>query len=595
MLKQLFSLIVCFLVIPNAAAAVQRVALVIGNDNYIHVAPLEKAGTDATAVASKLNELDFDVTIAVDANRRKMNRTITQFTSQLEAGDTALVFFAGHGVEIDGENFLLPTDVSVPEEANEDFIKSESIGLSDLMRRIDKTGARTTLFFIDACRDNPFNDTSLRRNIGGARGLVRVNPPEGTFAVFSAGAGQQALDSLNLDDQNPNSVFTRLLLPKLATPGLEIRQLISELRLEVRDLARTQSHSQFPAYYDELVGKFYFSQTTVTTQKLELAFLPPEPKPQVQATPGINRNLADEIQRDFEIAQSINTRIAYHLFLERHGKNTDNFAVALAQELLRELDAKSQPKLPKELELAPSVTPPSVDEQTIIPPVSKEEPAPTTAPNTNLNTPEPEDSGPSKLRAAEQEKQREILRQTQRALNRLGCNAGVADGIIGGRTRSALSRFVKSSGKRIRVSDLGSLDALRVISAQKGNVCKIEDKEILETKKQDVALAKLPSLEGKWTGKSTCHPSKSMRITLRKVKENRYLETAMLVGGTAPTKGFVTVNGKKISGDIGFTSNVDWDGHQYSLRWNGTLSNDGKSYTAIDKKGCRITRTRVGN
>lgn len=243
--------------ICTQVAAEKRIALLIGNDAYTQVPALRKARADATAMADALASAGFETVIALDVGRRDFNLAIAKFTNQLGPGDTAFVFFAGHGVEIDGENYLLPVDILVPGEASTDFVTAESIALSNLLDRVRATGAKATLAVIDACRNNPFPRRN-GRSLGRTRGLGRIAAPEGTFVVFSAGAGQLALDELTNDDQAENSVFTRLLLPKIATPGLELRALIADLRVEVRDLARTQNHAQFPAYYDELLGDFFF-------------------------------------------------------------------------------------------------------------------------------------------------------------------------------------------------------------------------------------------------------------------------------------------------------------------------------------------------
>lgn len=295
-------------IVPQLANATQRLALIIGNDLYEEVISLDKARSDASAMTATLTNLGFETVTALDANRREMNRAISDFTSRLCPGDTALVFFAGHGIEIDGENYLLPTDIVAPSQASVDFVKFESTALSDLLYRVQSTGARTTLMFLDACRDNPFADASNGRSIGGTRGLARITAPEGTFVVFSAGAGQQALDSLHAQDNDKNSVFTRQLLPKLTRPGLELRQMISELRVEVRDLAKTRQHSQFPAYYDELLGDFYFAgaappETTYTQQTA--------PKP-------LSADVENNIHEDFRLTKSVNTPTAYRAFLRRY-------------------------------------------------------------------------------------------------------------------------------------------------------------------------------------------------------------------------------------------------------------------------------------
>lgn len=410
-----FLLVLCLLTTLPGLAQAKRMGLVIGNDSYTNVPALEKARSDADALTATLTALGFEITKVLDADRREMNRAIAGFTARLEPGDTALVFYAGHGVEIGGENYLLPVDIEAPDQASEDFIKFESIGLSDILLRVQSTGARTTLMFIDACRDNPFAQ-STGRSIGGTRGLARVTAPEGTFVIFSAGARQQALDRLNGVDPDPNSVFTRILLPKLRQPNLELRQLVADVRVEVRDLALLQNHQQFPAYYDELLGKFYFNTGQQTVQTAA-AVVPKEPAPST-----------DTLQADYARARSLDSALAYETFLEKH-EGEDDLVVSIAARRLKELQTATVPETP-------------------------------TAPSRAAN-----EEGTALAR-------KERIRLTQRRLNVLGCAAGGADGVVGPRTRRAFAAFIKASKANLRAGDLGSQKALDILQGKSGTICK---------------------------------------------------------------------------------------------------------------------------
>ena len=180
-------------------------------------------------------------------------------TGKLQPGDTLFLHFSGHGVQIDGENYLLPADIASPESGDKDFLKSEAIALSILIDRFRASGVRAQILVIDACRDNPFAGSGLR-SVGGTRGLgPQVAPPKGTFIMFSAGMGQSALDSLNEADREPNSPFTRMLLKKMTIEGKSLTDLAREVRDEVETAANRVNHEQRPAYYDELSGSpFYF-------------------------------------------------------------------------------------------------------------------------------------------------------------------------------------------------------------------------------------------------------------------------------------------------------------------------------------------------
>ncbi|WP_375699299.1 caspase family protein [Pseudophaeobacter sp. TrK17] len=241
-----------------AAPQTQRRALVIGVDGYQNLASLQKARNDAAAVSNALVDLGFDVLTLYDASRREINSAVSTLAGQIEPGDEVLFYFAGHGIEVDGRNYLLPSDVPVVNYGDESFLTGESIPAGRILDTFQRKGARTTVMVLDACRNNPFAQDG-KRAVGGSRGLVRMEPPEGAFILYSAGAGQTALDRLSDDDENPNSVFTRALLPRLQEQGMSLHDLAKQVRRDVQQLASTVNHEQFPAYYDQMSGDMYLS------------------------------------------------------------------------------------------------------------------------------------------------------------------------------------------------------------------------------------------------------------------------------------------------------------------------------------------------
>lgn len=251
-----FILVLILSVLPATAA--KRVALVIGNDAYENVEPLKKAVNDASAVGKALRELKFDVVEATNVARRDFNRKLLEFSSRLDVGDTAFFFFAGHGIEIAGRNFLLPTDIPQGVPGQEEFVSAEAISVDRVLQAVRSRGARVSILVLDACRDNPFKSDGTR-SLGGTRGLARLAAPAGTFVMYSAGIGQTALDRLGDNDPHPNSVFTRNLVPMLQTPGLSLVRAARQLRRDVQKLARTVSHNQRPAYYDEMTDDFFLA------------------------------------------------------------------------------------------------------------------------------------------------------------------------------------------------------------------------------------------------------------------------------------------------------------------------------------------------
>lgn len=244
-------------------AFAKRIALIIGNDDYTNVSKLQKAVNDATAVASTLEDTGFQILLEKNADRQSMNRLLGKLSAKIEVGDEVLFYFSGHGVAVRGENYLLPTDIPPIVPNLEHSISKEAFSEDEIISLMKERGAKVSIMIIDACRNNPFPKGGTR-SVGRSVGLARTKAPaEGTFIMYSAGIGQEALDRLSDDDKNPNSIFTRNLLPLLKAPGLDITQMTKGLRIDVRDLALKaaaphQNHKQFPAYYDQMEGNFYF-------------------------------------------------------------------------------------------------------------------------------------------------------------------------------------------------------------------------------------------------------------------------------------------------------------------------------------------------
>lgn len=241
-----------------STAHAAKKALVIGNNAYDYVTRLERAVPDAWAIGDTLEKVGFEVTRHANLRRRDFSIAIGTFAEGLESGDEVVFFYGGHGVAIDGDNYLLPTDIPLDAPGGETFVKSESFSLSEILAAIRARKAALSVMIINACRNNPFK-VEGQRTLGETRGLLPVLAPEGTFIMYSAGVGQTALDSLGPDDLNPNSVFARSLIPMLREPGLSLPRLARGVRQKVMDLAARISHEQRPAYYDELVGDFFIS------------------------------------------------------------------------------------------------------------------------------------------------------------------------------------------------------------------------------------------------------------------------------------------------------------------------------------------------
>jgi hypothetical protein len=231
----------------------KRIALVMGNDNYTSVSKLQKAGNDATAMARELKSAGFTVQLHKDLNYRGMVRAVEAFTNSITGGDEVVVFFAGHGVQIRSGSYLLPTDIEANSESEVEKTAYELLALTD---KISEAKPAFSLVMVDACRDNPLK--SKGRNIGNARGLSAIEPPKGQMVVYSASRGQQALDRLSDKDPNPNGVFTREFITQMKKPGVKIEDIMRSVQDSVEKLAKSVSHEQRPAVYNEARGNFYF-------------------------------------------------------------------------------------------------------------------------------------------------------------------------------------------------------------------------------------------------------------------------------------------------------------------------------------------------
>lgn len=239
----------------GAVAAERRVALVIGNNDYQNVPKLEKAVNDAKAVSQALNKIGFEVMYLPNAGQKKMNQAVNEFAQRIAGGGIGVFFFAGHGLQINNQNFLLPIDIDAPKGPND--VDDQAISLVRLQDKLADAKAKFSLLVIDACRDNPL-PKKAGRSLGGSLGLAQPASPNGQIVLFSAGANQQALDKLNDTDSNPNGLFTREFLPMISTPGVSAADALKKVRTTVTSKARSVGHDQNPALYDQTDGDFYF-------------------------------------------------------------------------------------------------------------------------------------------------------------------------------------------------------------------------------------------------------------------------------------------------------------------------------------------------
>jgi hypothetical protein len=271
-------------------ALARNLALVIGNNDYVNVTRLQKAVSDAKSIGNQLEKLGYVVRRVENVDQRSFSRALVAFNADIQPGDRALFFYAGHGFEIGGTNYLLPTDVPAAQANQQDLIRDAAFPVERIVAGIRERGAGVAVLVLDACRDNPFaNDTSRSAAIG--RGLARVDAPEGVFVLMSAGAKQEALDRLSDQDSNPNSVFTRSFLSELAKPGQTLVEIAKRTQVDVRALAASVGHDQTPAYYDQVIGDVVLSDAEAQ----------PVQAGQTYASAGQNGNVGPNIKTQINV------------------------------------------------------------------------------------------------------------------------------------------------------------------------------------------------------------------------------------------------------------------------------------------------------
>lgn len=225
---------------PSADAA--RVALVIGNSAYPLV-PLRNPANDARDIAAKLKRLGFDVIVRTDVRQKEMLRSLTEFGDKVQAGTEVLFFYAGHGMQVRGKNYLIPIDAEI---RNESSVSSEAVDVDQLLDKL--APARLSMVILDACRNNPFE----RRFRGGGQGLAQINAPTGTLIAYATAPGKVAADG-----EGRNGLYTSELLAAMDVPGIKIEDVFKRVRANV---VRKSGEAQTPWESSSLTGDFYFTQ-----------------------------------------------------------------------------------------------------------------------------------------------------------------------------------------------------------------------------------------------------------------------------------------------------------------------------------------------
>ena len=264
---------------PSVVLADGRVALVVGNSAYTHIGRLPNPDNDAADISAALRRLGFEVTTEFDADRVELTEALRAFTRRSAGADVSLVFYAGHGIEMDGVNYLVPVGARLERDVD---VRFETVTVDDLL--VSTSGASLRLVILDACRNNPLarsmQRTAATRTVSGGS-FADLNEDllgDETLVAYAAAAGTTAADG-----RGRNSPYTAALLSHLETP-LEIGLLFRRVRAQV--LAATNG-AQRPHEYHSLVGEHYLTRTLVTGASVTVsAAVPADPASADPPRPG---------------------------------------------------------------------------------------------------------------------------------------------------------------------------------------------------------------------------------------------------------------------------------------------------------------------
>jgi TPR repeat protein len=229
------------------AQAESRTALVIGNSGY-GVRPLPNPKNDATLISETLKSVGFDVATVIDGSQAQMKAAVLEFGRKLNTPDSVAVFYyAGHGVQVDGENYLIPVGEDIRDQEE---VALNGVNLNDVLKTMERANSRLNLAILDACRDNPFSS----RSRSGASGLAEVDAPSGTMIAYATAPGRVALDGTGT-----NSPYTAALAAAIPAEGAALEEVFRNTRRKVLEVTKNR---QTPWEHSSLTGEFYFRVKT---------------------------------------------------------------------------------------------------------------------------------------------------------------------------------------------------------------------------------------------------------------------------------------------------------------------------------------------
>ncbi|WP_456632101.1 caspase family protein [Bradyrhizobium sp. URHC0002] len=466
-----------FLLVSEPAFAEKRVALVLGNSNYQNVAPLANPVNDSARIASTLKDAGFDV---VDSRRdlpaAETRRALRDFADRARDADIAVVYYAGHGIEVDGGNYLIPVDARLERDTD---IYDEGLSLDRILIAIEPA-KKLRLVILDACRDNPFARTMKRtvasRAIG--QGLAKVEPTSPNVLIaYSAKAGSTAADG-----DGKNSPFTSALSRHLTKPGLDVRRAFGFVRDEV---LKTTGNKQEPFVYGSLGGD------DVPLVPAPVAAAPATPAPSAQA----------EARRDYELALQIGNKSALNAFL---GQYPDGFYASLAklqldkiaaeetrvaatekarqaeQERARlaaegaqksqQAKAEAEAKAAEQARIAAEKAKQVAQDQAAAAEQKRVAAESAAADKASAPAPADKDKAVNVAALAAGPPQADVTKSVQAELRRVGCLSGSADGNWNNTSQRSLTQFNRYAGTRLDTK-VASVDTLDTIKLKSSRVC----------------------------------------------------------------------------------------------------------------------------
>jgi uncharacterized caspase-like protein len=240
-------LLIALFVLPPGALALasgdQRLALVIGNSRY-SASPLANPVNDAEDIADALESTGFEVILKTDANQRAMERAVRDFGRRLRSGGVGLFYYAGHGLQIDGRNYLIPVDAEIESESD---VKYEAVDAGRVLGKMEDAGNGLNIVILDACRDNPF----ARSFRSGRKGLAKMDAPVGSLLAYATAPGSVAADGTGR-----NGLYTSKLLRFIQTPGMKIEDVFKQVR---RAVMADSGRKQVPWESSSMAGDFFFT------------------------------------------------------------------------------------------------------------------------------------------------------------------------------------------------------------------------------------------------------------------------------------------------------------------------------------------------